>query len=343
MNKVALRGGFQDPSWNEFKKGCITEQLFNPSIAPDESIQNAPLLTKNNKKRVALPKLKRTILPRIDNKRPVNFIVKSKVLNVEANKVGMISVQNIKSKRNQNLNIQLPGLIRNNTTNISIKKQHNCIPNRTPKKADEKTNSNIYFWYFKDNQAQKSPRKKLKKLPKIKPEMKPEIKDVEVSMETQKTPEVKTETIKRNSVISILSRKGSILNENTIKEAIEEARRESVIEKKVYIEETEMNQINEDPLEIEDNKESRVSSQASEVDSLSPYMDHNAQRKPLLMKDMRNMPLSEKFYKDAVRMIYEPKTNTFIPKGVNTYLARMKKNNEREKMRELESRVQILE
>ena len=81
MNKVSLRGGFQESSWNEFKKGCVTaEQMFNQSIAPDE------YFPKLNKKKInyTLPKLKKTILPRIDNKRPVNkLIVKSKVLNVE--------------------------------------------------------------------------------------------------------------------------------------------------------------------------------------------------------------------------------------------------------------------
>lgn len=329
MNKVSLRGGFQESSWNEFKKGCVTaEQMFNQSIAPDE------YFPKLNKKKInyTLPKLKKTILPRIDNKRPVNkLIVKSKVLNVENNKVGMISVQNLKKKRNQNLNIQLPALIKNNTTNISIKNKQNSMLNRTPpKKADEKTNNNIYFWYFKDNQVQRSPRKKVKKLPKIKP-VEP------VTIETKREPEPIIEHTKRTSVISILSRKVSILNENTIIEALEEAKRESLIEKNI-----EIDQINEDVVDDEE-KGSRVTSQASEVDSLSPYLDHNAQRKPLLVKDMRNMPLSEKFYKDAVRMIYEPKTNTFIPKGVNTYLARMKKNNERERQEELESRVKIME
>jgi len=42
--------------------------------------------------------------------------------------------------------------------------------------------------------------------------------------------------------------------------------------------------------------------------------------KPLTTKELRELPLSEKFYKEAGRMIYEPKTAAFIPKGVNAYL-----------------------
>ena len=82
-------------------------------------------------------------------------------------------------------------------------------------------------------------------------------------------------------------------------------------------------------------KTDRPISRVSSVDSHFPYMSQpggGGGMKILTVKEMREMPISEKFYHDASRMVYDTTASSFMPKGTNTYLAKMKREQERELM-----------
>jgi len=84
--------------------------------------------------------------------------------------------------------------------------------------------------------------------------------------------------------------------------------------------------VKEEDLEVADKNSERSSKNSTPDDDYMPgfpVLDVRMavrESKPLTTKEMRELPLCEKFYKEAGRMIYEPKTAAFIPKGVNAYL-----------------------
>ncbi len=147
-----------------------------------------------------------------------------------------------------------------------------------------------------------------------------------VSESSQKTP-------RRNSIVQMILQPSEPNEESTVT-----GRRGSnltnITKKSVgfTVKEEEENEVTADQVEekIQDERISKNSTPDDfDEDYISgfPIMDVRMTAKEsrsLTTKEMRELPLSEKFYKEAGRMIYEPKTAAFIPKGVNAYLVRIK-------------------
>lgn len=93
-------------------------------------------------------------------------------------------------------------------------------------------------------------------------------------------------------------------------------------------------------------KDNRIRSRRSSMVAESPFpiftADHfasNPSHKVLSVKDMKELPLSTKFYPEASRMIFNTEGKSFIPKGHLSHLASMKRSREADaKKREEELR-----
>lgn len=303
--------------------------------------------------------------------------------------------QHIKPKVNTTRKESVP------VTRNKLSIERNVLPNihRNSKQEKElnKTNTNVYYHYYKDNRA-KSPVKNTKQrnvnqsqaitLARIIPEpsdltsdshvdcpsMAPIKSELTLELDTIKSASVKTtaasttrtqqgenpvqlQSPRRNSIAkemenffqSSSSRRGSIDKETIGEEAKPmRSRRKSVAFT-----------IDEGGPENEDEglkKGNRINSRRSSMIAESPFpmftADHfasNPSHKVLSVKDMKELPLSTKFYPEASRMIFNTEGKSFIPKGHLSHLASMKRSREADARKreeelhksreELESRV----
>ena len=201
-------------------------------------------------------------------------------------------------------------------------------PIRQLKPIDEKMNTNVYYLYYKEAEKIKSSRIKLKTLPKLKKnqikinlseiinqekdllEQEDSVNDFALLNVKKITPESK----KKPKLLAIPRRASKLdefENEEVETEALETNRSKQSVVSGFG-----------EPIQPD---KSRSASLQSETDVTFPLFKEN--KKPLSFKDFEKMPLSKKFYTEAKNMVFNPKSNSFLPKGVTGYLMRMNKLN----------------
>ena len=223
----------------------------------------------------------------------------------------------------------------------------------------EKTNTNVYYLYYKANQPIKATKKRLTKLPSILPEPSETLTDDSASSQTTKeelaldfdTIYSKSEThpISTGRRLSFTlelqetqltsSRRNSKLDEEIGDETKpQKSRRKSVA---FAIDET--GDIDNDGLEVSKKQSSRKERRRSSVCGESPFpmFDQMANKDPnhkvLTQGELKSLPLSQKFYSEAAKMVYSTEGKAFIPRGHLSNLEKMKKGREAEMKRQEEA------
>ena len=203
-------------------------------------------------------------------------------------------------------------------------------PIRQLKPIDEKMNTNVYYLYFKEAEKIKSSRIKLKTLPKLhKNQIKINLSEL-INQEKDLL-----EQVDAVNDLALLSVKKVTPEAKKKPKLLATPRRVSKLDEFVNEEEAaeadalETNRSKQsvasgfgEPIQLD---KSRSASLQSETDAMFPLFKEN--KKPLSFKDFEKMPLSKKFYTDAKNMVFNPKSNSFLPKGVTGYLMRMNKLN----------------
>lgn len=284
--------------------------------------------------------------------------------------------QHIKSKVNTLRKTSVP--VTNSKLFIN---RHNVLPDiRRDSKQEKdlnKTNTNVYYLYYKDNRTKSPKKKRVENTQEIEqsnimtsdelsiandatndnPRMAPTKAELTLELETipSKSGSVKTTTrtqgenplpnsSRRSSNVKDIenmfqqpsSRRNSIIKETDENDKPIKSRRKSVA---FTIDEGEPNEERDDDMK-NNNRMDRRNSSAKNESPFPMLMDHfatNPSHKVLTVKDMKELPLSTKFYPEASRMIYNTEGKSFIPKGHLSHLASMKRSREAEIKRQEEA------